>query len=118
MSLASEIQEAVECGSFVAIFRQLVAVSDEEKRNAVALIMLHAAASNYSLDVPRAVETAFKLADGYMRKCAKGPTDTNICAECGKSVSEDDTVWIDPVTTKATMTGKPYHVGCAPAQKE
>jgi hypothetical protein len=38
------------------------------------------------------------------------------CAGCGKPVAEDDTVWVDPSTGKATTgdSGSPYHVGCAP----
>jgi hypothetical protein len=40
------------------------------------------------------------------------------CHACGEWVEEDDTVWIDPITCKATMEGAPYHVSCAPGELE
>jgi hypothetical protein len=42
------------------------------------------------------------------------------CAECGKQVDSEDTVWIDPKTGEATTgeKGNPYHVECAPNQRE
>jgi hypothetical protein len=39
-----------------------------------------------------------------------------VCWKCGKEIPFDDEVWIDPKTTKATMTGEPYHVACAPPE--
>ena len=39
------------------------------------------------------------------------------CAECGEWVEEDETLWVNPVTGKATMRwGKPYHDYCAPEE--
>ena len=40
------------------------------------------------------------------------------CFECGTKLNEDDVVWVNPVTTKATMTGNPYCVGCAPEEED
>jgi hypothetical protein len=120
MSLATELREAAETGSFWQVIDQIFTTSISDpvrRRNLVALIMLHAAATNYPLDVPRCVDTAFKLADGYLKKCGQ-TTESETCAGCQKPVPAEEAVWIDPVTTQATMTGKPYHVGCAPEQKE
>jgi hypothetical protein len=38
------------------------------------------------------------------------------CECCGRPVATDDTVWIDPVTRKATTDGAPYHVECGPGE--
>ena len=40
------------------------------------------------------------------------------CVECVDEFNDDDIVWIDPITTKATMTGKPYCVRCAPEEQD
>lgn len=39
------------------------------------------------------------------------------CVECGKAITDEESVWIDPRSTLATMHGKRYCVGCAPASK-
>lgn len=40
------------------------------------------------------------------------------CVECVDEFYEDDIVWVDPVTTKASMNGKPYCVRCAPEERD
>jgi len=42
------------------------------------------------------------------------------CQECGDEVGQDDAVWVDPHTGVATTgdAGRPYHVSCAPPEKE
>ena len=42
--------------------------------------------------------------------------NVELCRGCGKYVPGWDAVWIDPDTREATMTGRPYHPGCAPEQ--
>jgi len=42
------------------------------------------------------------------------------CAACGEWESEEEVVWIDPQTGEATTSdrGSPFHVDCAPEEKE
>jgi hypothetical protein len=40
------------------------------------------------------------------------------CAGCGDWIHEDDILWVEHETGKATMNGKPYHPACAPSEKE
>lgn len=50
----------------------------------------------------------------------EGREATVRCYNCGRRVTVEETVWIDPTTTAATTgdSGRPYHVHCAPPQKE
>jgi hypothetical protein len=76
MSLVADIREAVDTGSFWMIVDQILTstISDPvRQRNLTALVMLHAVVTNYPLDVPRSVDMAFKLADGYLKKCEEKP---------------------------------------------
>lgn len=38
------------------------------------------------------------------------------CYECRKPIAEEDEVWVDPQTRKATTDGEPFHVACAPEE--
>jgi len=41
------------------------------------------------------------------------------CFECGLWIDQDDVVWIDPKTGRATTgdEGKPFHIDCAPEEE-
>ena len=43
-------------------------------------------------------------------------SSNNSCYKCQADIPEDEEVFIDPKTRKATMTGYSYCVGCAPEE--
>ena len=45
------------------------------------------------------------------------PTNLYSCRACVETIEEDDVVWIDPTTGKASTEGYPYCVSCAPEEK-
>lgn len=45
-------------------------------------------------------------------------TQMSKCIECVDEFDEDDIVWVDPITTKASMNGKPYCTRCAPEERD
>ena len=41
----------------------------------------------------------------------------NNCQGCAEVLTEDEVVWVDAFTGKASMLGEPYCVGCAPEER-
>jgi hypothetical protein len=71
----NDIIELMQRGVFTSFGEHVRDGVAGNKRNAVALLMLHAAASAYPVDAPRCIEMAFKLADAYIRKAAEPAVD-------------------------------------------
>jgi hypothetical protein len=78
-----------------------------------------ALASCYALDgdiEEDEICTKDALVQGELCNCEACTQDTLPCECCGRPVAADDTVWIHPVTRKATTDGAPYHVECGPGE--